>query len=292
MNVSMQDAFNLGWKLASVLAGRSDPALLHSYSAERHAIAKELIDFDREFARMFSAAPKESPGGAVEDAESVDPRRFQSYFQAQGRYTAGTATRYAPSILCAGPVHQRLASGFTIGMRFHSAPVVRLADAKPMQLGHAGGADGAWRVYAFADALDPRDPASRLVALCRALEADAAPIRRYTPAGADIDAVIDLRAIVQQSHRTLELGALPAGLRPRKGRLGLVDHEKVFCPDLTSGPDVFDLRGIDRAAGCMVVVRPDQYVANVLPLDRVDLLDAFFARFMIAAHRSSSAFRG
>ena len=37
-------------------------------------------------------------------------------------------------------------------MRFHSALVVRLADAKPVQLGDAAQADGAWRIYAFADA--------------------------------------------------------------------------------------------------------------------------------------------
>ena len=36
MNVSMQDAFNLGWKLASVLQGRCPPHILHTYSAERH----------------------------------------------------------------------------------------------------------------------------------------------------------------------------------------------------------------------------------------------------------------
>jgi len=40
MNVAMQDAFNLGWKLASVLDGRVKPELLRTYSAERHAIAQ------------------------------------------------------------------------------------------------------------------------------------------------------------------------------------------------------------------------------------------------------------
>jgi hypothetical protein len=44
---------------------------------------------------------------------------------------------------------------------------------------------------------------------------------------------------------------------------------------------VFDLRGIDRAQGCLVVVRPDQYVAHVLPLDAHDELGEFFARFMV-----------
>src|SRR5690606_39078235 len=58
MNVSMQDTFNLGWKLALVLRGLAPAQLLHSYSVERQAIAQELIDFDREFAKMFSAKPK------------------------------------------------------------------------------------------------------------------------------------------------------------------------------------------------------------------------------------------
>ena len=59
MNVSMNDTWNLGWKLASVLQGRAKPELLHTYSDERQKIAKQLIDFDREFAKMFSAHPTE-----------------------------------------------------------------------------------------------------------------------------------------------------------------------------------------------------------------------------------------
>jgi 2-polyprenyl-6-methoxyphenol hydroxylase-like FAD-dependent oxidoreductase len=58
MNVSMQDAFNLGWKLSAVLRGLAEPRLLHSYSSERRAIAQELIDFDREFAASGCATTK------------------------------------------------------------------------------------------------------------------------------------------------------------------------------------------------------------------------------------------
>jgi phenol 2-monooxygenase len=58
MNVSIQDSFNLGWKLAGVLRGRCRPCILHTYSAERRAVAQELIDFDRKWAKMFSAPPK------------------------------------------------------------------------------------------------------------------------------------------------------------------------------------------------------------------------------------------
>jgi phenol 2-monooxygenase len=280
MNVSMQDTFNLGWKLAAVLLGRSSPTLLHTYSAERQAIAKELIDFDREFAKMFSAPPREA--GSAE-GEGVDPATFQSYFVSHGRFTAGTATRYAPSLICGEPTYQHLATGFPIGMRFHSAPVIRLADAKPVQLGHAGVADGAWRLYLFADARDPADPESRMNALCRDLAGTQSPARRYTPRGADIDSVIDVRAIFQPPHRELAVHAMPSVLLPAKGRLGLIDYEKMFCPDCKAGADVFEMRGIDRDRGCIVVVRPDQYVAHVLPLDGIDALGVFFAGFMIDA---------
>ena len=152
MNVSMQDAFNLGWKLAAVLRGQCAPYLLHSYSAERQAIAKELIDYDREWAKMISAPLKSADDP---DDEGVDPAEVQSYFVKHGRYTAGTATRYTQSDLTAAPTHQALAKGLPIGMRFHSAPVIRLADAKAICLGHAARADGRWRLFVFCDRGDP-----------------------------------------------------------------------------------------------------------------------------------------
>ncbi len=275
MNVSMQDSFNLGWKLAAVLDGRAAPTLLRTYSSERQAIALGLIDFDKEWSAIMASPPKDPQRPEL---GGVDPAALQAYFVKSGRYTAGVATRYTPStVLTAAATHQALASGLPIGMRFHSAPVVRLADAKPMQLGHVARADGAWRLYAFADA-----SGARLHALAAfLLDAADSPLRRHTPAGADIDSVIDVRAIFQQGHRDLQLGALPPLLLPRKGRFGLVDYEKAFTPDLKNGPDIFDLRGIDRQQGALVVVRPDQYVAHVLPLDaHADLAD-FFGQFML-----------
>ena len=275
MNVSMQDTFNLGWKLASVLDGRAKPELLRTYSVERHAIAQGLIDFDKEWSKIMASAPKDP---SRPELGGVDPEELQAYFVKSGRYTAGVATHYAPTtVLTAEATHQHLSKGFTIGMRFHSAPVVRLADAKPMHLGHAARADGAWRLYAFADA-----SGKRLRELADFLaDAPNSPIRRFTPAGADADSVIDVRAVFQQGHRDLKVDELPSVLRPRKGCFGLVDYEKAYCPDLKNGPDIFDLRGIDRAKGAMVVVRPDQYVSNVLPLNAHDDLAAFFGLFLL-----------
>jgi phenol 2-monooxygenase len=281
MNVSIADAFNLGWKLAAVLRGTSSPRLLQTYSDERQAVAKELIDFDRAFAKLLSTPAKDPANPA---AGGIDPAEFQRAFVKAGRFTAGTAVHYRPSPITAEPAYQHLARGFEVGTRFHSAPVIRFWDAKRVHLGHTIKADGRWRLFAFAGADDPGSERSRLRRLCDFLaESPESPMRKYTARDADIDAVIDVRAIVQRNHRELAAALIPPFLVPRKGRYGLRDYEKVFCAELRDEDDIFVQRGIDRAAGCIVVVRPDQFVANVLPLDGESELAAFFDQFMTAA---------
>ncbi len=270
MNVSMADSFNLGWKLASVLNGQADARLLKTYSEERQAKARELIDFDRDMARLFSAKPKNA-----EESE-----RFQQYFKKHGRYTAGVETQYDQSIITAEPEFQTLANGCTIGKRFHSAPVVRLADAKPMQIGHALKADGRWRIIGFASLNDSGLQGQPVDQLCNYLAHDnGSPLVIGTPQAADVDSVIDVRMVFQQPHRDLAFEKLPELLRPLKGKYGLTDYEKVYCADASS--DIFDLRSIDRQKGALIVVRPDQYVAHVLAMNDYTGLADFFSRFQL-----------
>jgi phenol 2-monooxygenase len=167
-------------------------------------------------------------------------------------------------------------------MRFHSAKVTRLADAKPVHLGHAARADGAWRLYVFADRAHPASSNSRFRDLCDYLASGASPISRHTPKDADPDSVIDVRAIVQQGHNEVEVDQLPTVLLPKKGDFGITDYEKVFCPD-PAAEDIFDLRGINRDTGCVVIVRPDQHVAHILPLHGHQALSDFFARILTDA---------
>ena len=270
MNVSMQDAFNIGWKLAAVLQGRSPASLLHTYSAERQAVAKELIDFDREWAAMLS------------DRVNNDTAAVQKYFVQHGRYTAGTATHYKPALLTGSGTHQALATGLQIGKRFHSAPVVRMGDGKHMQMGASFLADGRWRLLAFAGQGDAAAADSPLARLCKFLtESPDSPVKRFTPAGADVDAVIDVRAVFQHSHHSLAVTALPELLFPHKGKLGLRDYEKAFCAINEESQNIYGMRGIDKTSGCLVVVRPDQYVAQVLPMNDTEALAKFFAGFML-----------
>lgn len=286
MNVSMGDTFNLGWKLISVLLGRCAPTLLHSYSAERQLVAKDLIDFDHEWSRIIGAPPE-----AGVDLD-VTPK-FQQYFIEHGRYTAGLSVTYRPSALTGRPDWQHLATGFEVGTRFHSAPVIRLADAKPMQLGHTVRADARWRLFAFAGAGDCGAPGSAIAGVCDFLaDAPSSPVRRYTPDWADLDTVIEVMAVFQHFYRDLDLMAMPGLLLPQVGRLGLTDYEKIYCADhkagAVQGGDIFDMRGIDRTQGCLVILRPDQHVAQILPLDAFADLSAFFDGVMLPCQKALS----
>jgi 2-polyprenyl-6-methoxyphenol hydroxylase-like FAD-dependent oxidoreductase len=58
MNTGLQDAYNLGWKLALVVAGRADSALLDSYESERIPVARRLLrTTDRAFRLVVSDSP-------------------------------------------------------------------------------------------------------------------------------------------------------------------------------------------------------------------------------------------
>lgn len=58
MNTGMQDAVNLGWKLASAIRGEGGDELLDSYTIERHKVGENLLNFtDRMFEMMATTNP-------------------------------------------------------------------------------------------------------------------------------------------------------------------------------------------------------------------------------------------
>ena len=276
MNVSMQDGFNLGWKLGYVLSGRSPQSLLATYSAERQVIAQQLIDFDKEWSTLMAKRPE----------EFADPAELADFYVRTAEFPSGFMTQYPPSMLVAEPTHQGLATGFPVGKRFKSARVVRVADANPLHLGHQHRADGRWRVYAFSDAAAPGDPSALTDWADWMASSPESPVLAHTPEGADLDTVLDVKVVYRRRHSDVDISRVPELFLPRSGPFQLIDYEKVFATHPEE--DIFDVRGVDRA-GCVVVVRPDQYVAAVLPLDATAELAAFFRQHLLVTNRQPVA---
>lgn len=268
MNVSMQDGFNIGWKLGHVLDGRSPAELLRTYSAERQVIAKNLIDFDKQWSTLMAAKPE----------EMADPAELERFYVQTAEFPAGFMTEYTPSMLIGEATHQDLATGFPVGKRFKSSPVQRVGDANPVQLGHHHRADGRWRLYAFADAAAPQEASAVRDWATWLSQSPDSPLAKYTPAGTDIDSVFDVKVVYQQDYTNVDLGQVPEAFMPRTGVFGTIDYEKVYAT--LDGDDIFEKRGIS-SAGALVIVRPDQYVANVLPLTAREELSNFFTPILI-----------
>ncbi|WUH99084.1 rifampin monooxygenase [Spirillospora sp. NBC_00431] len=57
LNLGIQDAFNLGWKLAAEIDGRAPEGLLDSYHAERRPVAADVLDNTRAQAELMSTEP-------------------------------------------------------------------------------------------------------------------------------------------------------------------------------------------------------------------------------------------
>ena len=268
MNVSMQDGWNIGWKLGHVLDGRSPESLLATYHAERHVVAQDLIDFDRQWATLMAKKPE----------EFENPSELEDFYVRTAEFPAGFMTQYAPSLIVGEATHQDLASGFPVGKRFKSALASRVADGNPVHLGHHHRADGRWRIYAFADPATAGEPSALADWATWMAEASDSPLNAHTTEGSDPDSVFDVKVVFQQPHGAVDIGKVPAVFLPRTGPFELIDYEKVYATDPEH--DIFELRGIDRG-GVVVVVRPDQYVAHVLPLTATDELAAFFRQNLV-----------
>ncbi len=275
LNTSLPDTFNLAWKMAAVIQGKAKPQLLQTYASERRRVAKHLIEADAQLSKLVATRPTAEKAGQKAEVNTAEIEKFMAR---QSTFVAGTGIEYSPSYICKHHENQSLASGYIIGQRFHSAMAERISDGRPKHLGHLVKADGRWRLFIFGNTQDPRETTSDVHLLIDFLVNDqASPIQKYTPSGADIDSLIDVYATFQQHDLAIE--EMPDLLWPVKGKYGLRDYEKAFHS--IEGDDVFDSRGIDREQGCVVIVRPDQHIGGLLPLNAHSQLSAFFDEFML-----------
>lgn len=260
MNVSMQDSWNIGWKLAQVLRGYSSHKLLRTYNAERQQIAQDLIDFDLSWSgRMAGNTP--------------DDECIEDFYVRTAEFPAGFMTEYKPSMIISGRARQELATGYPLGKRFKSYEAVRRCDAVPLHIGHQHEADGRWRVYVFADAAAPGEDGPVTDFARWWVEAPDSPAVRHTRPGDDLNTLFDAKVIYRQPHRSYDITDVPAGFRPKNGPFQVEDWNQVWSA--VTGDSIFGARGISED-GAIVVVRPDQYVADIQPLTGTAEIAEFF----------------
>ncbi|HWK67980.1 MAG TPA: FAD-dependent monooxygenase [Rhizobiaceae bacterium] len=126
-NTSIQDGFNLAWKLAMVVKGQAGPGLLDTYSDERAPIAKQIVTRANksieEFGPIF---------GALGLLDSIDPVKMQENMDRRCEDTpAAESQRAALREAIAFKVYEFDAHGVEMNQRYRSSAVVTDGQSEP-----------------------------------------------------------------------------------------------------------------------------------------------------------------
>jgi 2,4-dichlorophenol 6-monooxygenase len=127
-NTSIQDAYNLAWKLAAVLRGQATPALLDTYTAERAPVAEQIVKrankSSREFVQFFEVLGLLDAKDEAEMAERIEERKAAT--------PAGAAKRAALVSAMELKHYEFNAHGVDLGQFYESAAVVPDGSRRPV----------------------------------------------------------------------------------------------------------------------------------------------------------------
>ncbi|EPQ56124.1 hypothetical protein GLOTRDRAFT_137955 [Gloeophyllum trabeum ATCC 11539] len=269
MNASMNDTHNLAWKLSHVLRGWAHPSLLKTYEFERRRYAQDLINFDKTFARLFSNKPR-----TKDNQNGVTHEEFVDVFSKAGGFTSGIGIHYNESPIV-NPTYQSLVANVVVGERMPPQTIIRVADSWPFELQDLLPADTRFKVVFFTgDYMNPTQR-DKVLELAEKLNQPESFLRKFTPKGARSGDVFDLLTIAASKKEQVTYTDFPKVFRPH--------WSKIYTDDVDFsgkvGGKVYSSFGVGPS-GAIVVVRPDQYVGMISPLDKFSALDDYFSSFM------------
>ena len=293
MNVSMQDSYNLGWKLALVLKGFADPSLLSTYEQERRAVALELIAFDQQFSKLFSSRPAKD----TTDNAGLSMDVFKEAFIKQKLFSSGFAVDYGPNVVVAKEQSlttksldgtpsrhskQHLAFKTPLGKRFPNVKVLNHSDARPWDFAKWLKSNGLFRIILFAGNVTKKDQMQRVRSFCSALEDSTSFFKRPLRNGLLVSSFVEILTIHSAPREDIELVDFPELLHPFSEMDGW-DYDKIFVDGegyYEPHGEAYKKLGVDEERGCVVVARPDQHVGWIGELEDVEALGRYFEGFL------------
>lgn len=284
MNMSMQDGFNVGWKIALAVAGTLKPEILDTYASERHPLAEMLLDFDRHWSPMFT---DRKPG--VADTKASDMALVAGKFE---DFADGWKVFYPASSLV-----RKAEENSEFAFARHLIPGERV---RPVKLrNHADGgtqwttrvleSDGRFRILVLAGDIGNPVQKQRIEVLSQALTGQSgsisSPLSRYMEIPGRFKNPVDVLTIHASSWKEVEFFDFPEILRPFDSVKGWA-YDNIWCDDAClfdryCDGTAYEKWGVDRALGALVVIRPDQYIGWVGELGDVEELTRYLDGILV-----------
>jgi phenol 2-monooxygenase len=287
--VSMQDSYNLGWKLASVIHGVATPQILQTYHQERLPVARRLIEFDKRICR------------GMLDAENTFDEDHRKALVEENTSMSGLGIVYEPSLVVAGltehkangmekffPIANEETSlsaqpdrmkAIRLGARMPSALVLGQADSQPHELQRVFQSTGEWHLVVFGGDIVDEQQRRRIDHLAKALSSPDSVVRKMNTRRLLHPISVGCLSIylVHSGLRTeVDIGNLPSVFRPPDDDTGF-DYGKVFVDNESyhvGGGKAYEELGI-LPRGCLVLLRPDQHIAFIGDLEDTNPLEHF-----------------
>ncbi|KAJ5082408.1 hypothetical protein N7532_011451 [Penicillium argentinense] len=285
MNMSMQDGFNIGWKVAMVAVGAANPAILNTYTAERHPLAEMLLEFDR----LWSGEFTETSTNGTTKADKAD--RMVDVVESFMDFADGLKAYYPNSSLVwkvseeEGPAAAR---NLIPGERIPPMKLRNQAEGNSKWTTRLFESDGPFRIIILAGDVRVEAQQERVAALARILEGEdktkVSPLCRYMSIPGR-ESLIEIVTIHSAPWEEVEFFDFPEILRPFDPVMGW-GYENIWC-DASATWDPYcqgkgyEKWGVDRLRGAMLVLRPDQYIGWSGELEEVDDMTAYLDGVLI-----------
>ncbi|CAG8895005.1 unnamed protein product [Penicillium egyptiacum] len=268
MNVSIQDTYNLVWKLGAVLTEGADPVILETYNTERRPVSKKLLDLD---ARLVAA---------YEDQQTGKASGVYEVREKHAGFMAGVDVTYGPSVLVVnGEIYgtPALARNIKLGMRLPSTTVTCQCDGTSTHLTQRLTSDGSWKLLVFPAGLSEPGKMEALVKLADYLTNNS--YLAHLPKGKDRNRrgpAIDVFWVHSSPRNTDKLLELRLIFHPFDEVMGW-NHGRVFADENGQAYAEYGIEG--NGDGCLILCRPDQHTAWIGGFENMADLDTFFSIF-------------
>lgn len=271
MNASMNDTHNLAWKLVHVIRGWANVSLLKTYEFERKKYARDLIEFDKEFAHLFASKPR-----TAGEHNGVSPEVMLRAFTTFGGFSSGIGVHYNDSAIV-NSKHQTYAKGLVAGERVPPQTFIRAADGRPYELQDLLPSDTRFKLLIFAGDISVQDQLEKVRTVADHLFAKGRGLWKCVFPGEQLVSVFDVLTICKTSLRRMIglIDELPKELRSHWSRV-FVDDKDIQGKQGGNGYANFGI----NPTGVVVIVRPDGYVGTIVPFDNVKDVEGYFASFM------------
>ena len=306
MNTAFLDAQNLAWKIHHVESGFADRSILKSYESERKLIAENLLNFDSNYAKLFSQ--RQPSAGEVQDATKMvgqaehKDNEFVKMFKESCEFTSGYGVAYDPNIFnwseshpSQHPLFLSEKKGMTkarTGRIMTPTTVTRVCDANVVHLEQEIPLNGSYRLYLFAGKQSVTRNAVADFAF--GLQKKSSFYSAYTRP--DVDSV-DYHERHTPHSNFFTICTIFNAHRSDIEIQEMLPEPLIRYWDHIYADDIWDQRvpnakaaahakmGLSEDEGGVVVVRPDGYVGCVVKLvhgsGTIDALNQYFGSFTV-----------